>query len=87
MNILSLIIVGGVNSIPGIILGAFALKGLPEILREIENYRLLIFGALLIVMMLVRPNGLWPSSRPLFEKSSQPPMDDDEKEKRGGNHA
>jgi len=87
INTLSIIIVGGVNSIPGIILGAFALKGLPEILREIENYRLLIFGALLIVMMLVRPNGLWPSSRPLFEKSSQPPVDDSEKETRGGNHA
>jgi ABC-type branched-subunit amino acid transport system permease subunit len=71
INILSIIIVGGANSIPGIILGAFALKGLPEILREIENYRLLGFGALLIVMMLVRPNGLWPASRPMMEKAGR----------------
>jgi len=70
MNVLSIVIVGGVNSIPGIILGAFTLKGLPEILREVENYRQLIFGALLIVMMLGRPNGLWPSSRPLIEDQS-----------------
>jgi len=67
INILSLIIVGGMNSIPGILLGAFTLKGLPEILREIENYRLLVFGALLVVMMLVRPEGLWPASRPNLE--------------------
>lgn len=68
MNVVSLVIVGGVNSIPGIILGAFTLKGLPEILREVENYRQLAFGALLIIMMIMRPNGLWPSSRPLYEK-------------------
>ncbi|HEY59511.1 MAG TPA: hypothetical protein G4N92_02320 [Anaerolineae bacterium] len=77
MNMLSIIIVGGTNSIPGIILGSFVLKGLPEILREIENYRLLAFGGLLIVMMLVRPNGLWPSSRPLIEKKKCPPIEED----------
>jgi len=68
INILSILIVGGINSVPGIILGAFTLKGLPEILREIENYRLLFFGMLLIVMMLMRPNGLWPSVRPSLEE-------------------
>jgi ABC-type branched-subunit amino acid transport system permease subunit len=68
VNILSLVIVGGMNSIPGIILGAFTLKGLPEILREFETYRLLAFGALLVVMMLMRPEGLWPSARPNLEK-------------------
>jgi ABC-type branched-subunit amino acid transport system permease subunit len=69
INVLSLLIVGGMNSIPGIILGAFALKGLPEILREVETYRQLAFGVLLIVMMLMRPNGLWPSKRPILEKT------------------
>ena len=68
MNILSIVIVGGMNSIPGIILGAFTLKGLPEILREIENYRLLAFGALLVLMMIVRPEGLWPATRPSMEQ-------------------
>ena len=69
MNVLSIVIVGGVNSSPGIILGAFTLKGLPEILREVENYRQLAFGALLIAMMIKRPNGLWPASRPVYENS------------------
>jgi ABC-type branched-subunit amino acid transport system permease subunit len=68
INVLSLLIVGGMNSVPGIVLGAFALKGLPEILREVETYRQLAFGVLLIVMMLMRPNGLWPSSRPMMEE-------------------
>ncbi len=72
INVLCLVIVGGMGSIPGVILGAFALKGLPEILREFENYRLLAFGALLVVMMVVRPEGLWPSTRPHLEKDAVP---------------
>jgi branched-chain amino acid transport system permease protein len=63
INVLSLLIVGGMGSIPGVIAGAFTLKGLPEILRELENYRVLAFGALLVVMMIIRPTGLIPSSR------------------------
>ena len=62
VNALSVIIVGGMGSIPGIIVGALALIGLPELLREFAEYRLLLYGALLIVMMLVRPEGLWPSA-------------------------
>lgn len=87
MNVLSIVIVGGTNSIPGIILGAFALKGLPEILRELENYRQLAFGALLIVMMLMRPNGLWPSSRPLFEKNKNQVVSEEEPIQEGVNDA
>jgi len=67
INVLSLIIVGGMGNIPGTILGAFTLKGLPEILREFANFRLLAFGALLVFMMLSRPDGLIPSQRPKFE--------------------
>lgn len=63
INVLSEVIVGGMGSIPGVITGAFALKGLPEILRQVENYRVLAFGMLLIVMMILRPEGLWPSQR------------------------
>lgn len=73
INVLALVIVGGMGSIPGIILGAFALKGLPEILRELENYRLLVFGALLVVMMIIRPEGLWPSTRPRLERQPDHP--------------
>lgn len=68
INVLCLVIVGGIGNIPGIFLGAFALKGLPEILREVENYRMLVFGVLLIVMMRIRPEGFLPSQRPKLEK-------------------
>ena len=67
INVLSLVIVGGMGSIPGIILGAFALKGLPEYLRELDMFRLMVFGGLLVMMMILRPEGLWPSSRPKLE--------------------
>ena len=68
INVLCLVIVGGIGNIPGIFLGAFILKGLPEILRETENFRLLIFGILLIVMMRLRPEGFLPARRPELEK-------------------
>ncbi len=61
INALSLIIVGGLGSIPGVIVGAIALVGLPELLREFQEYRLLMYGILLIVMMLNRPEGFLPA--------------------------
>ena len=61
VNALSLIIVGGLGSIPGVIVGAFVLVGMPELLREFQEYRLLMYGILLIVMMLVRPEGFVPA--------------------------
>jgi ABC-type branched-subunit amino acid transport system permease subunit len=72
VNVLCLIIVGGLGNIPGTLLGAFALKGLPEILREVENYRMLAFGALLVAMMIVRPEGLIPSRRATLHLPDEP---------------
>ena len=60
---LSLLIVGGIGSLPGIIVGALVLVGLPELLREFTEYRLLIYGAVLVFMMLARPEGLIPRVR------------------------
>ncbi len=62
INVLSLIIIGGLGSIPGAIVGSLVLVGLPEILRELSDYRLLAFGVLLVVMMLIKPQGLIPPS-------------------------
>ena len=61
INVLALIIVGGMGSLPGVVLGSIVLIGLPELLREFGEYRYLFYGALLIVMMRLRPEGLWPS--------------------------
>ena len=60
INALALIIVGGLGSIPGVIVGALILVGLPELLREFTEYRLLMYGILLIIMMLFRPEGFLP---------------------------
>jgi branched-chain amino acid transport system permease protein len=62
INILCLVIVGGMGSIPGVLVGSFALVGLPELLREFADYRLLVYGAALVAMMLLRPEGLWPEA-------------------------
>ncbi len=67
INVLSLVIVGGMGSIPGVITGSLVLKGLPELLRQLETYRMLAFGALLVAMMIFRPEGLWPSQRRRLE--------------------
>ena len=67
INVLCLVIIGGVGSVPGVILGSAALITLPDILRKFADYRLLIFGLLLIVMMIARPNGFIPARRPALE--------------------
>ena len=63
IDALALIIVGGIGSPAGIVLGALALKGLPEVLRGVDEYRIVTFAALLVVMMIVRPAGILPSAR------------------------
>ncbi len=73
INILCVIIVGGMGSIPGVLVGAIALVGLPELLREFAEYRLFVYGAALVAMMLLRPEGLWPEAvrrRELHEEGS-----------------
>ncbi len=62
INALSLIIVGGMGSIPGVVVGAFIMVGMPELLREFSEYRLLLYGILLIIMMLVKPEGFLPEA-------------------------
>lgn len=61
INVVALLVVGGMGSIPGVIVGAITLIGLPELLREVSEFRYLIYGTVLIVMMLAKPEGLWPS--------------------------
>jgi branched-chain amino acid transport system permease protein len=63
IDALALIIVGGMGSIPGVVLGALALKGLPEVLRGVDEYRIVAFAALLVIMMIARPEGILPAQR------------------------
>jgi len=61
INVAALIIVGGMGSIPGVIVGAIVLIGLPELFREFNEFRYLFYGAALIFLMRFRPEGLIPS--------------------------
>lgn len=81
--VLCMVVLGGMGHIPGVILGAILLTITPELLREgitplqeqvfgsvlidPENVRMVLFGLALIVMMLIRPAGLWPSKRRQLE--------------------
>ncbi len=63
IQVLAIIILGGMGSIPGVVVGALVLVGLPGFLSEFESYQLLIYGAALMAMMLLRPQGLVPNVR------------------------
>lgn len=62
INILALIIVGGMGSLPGVAVGALVLIGLPEALREFGEFRFLFYGLAIIAVMRLKPEGLWPSA-------------------------
>ncbi len=65
--VLCMVVLGGMASIPGVILGAAALVVLPEVFRQFQNYRMLVFGAAMVAMMIFRPQGLLPSKRRRLE--------------------
>jgi branched-chain amino acid transport system permease protein len=74
INVVAIVVVGGMGSIPGAVLGAIFLIGVPELFREFSAYRFLFYGAALIVMMLYRPEGLMPTkfaSREVHLESSE----------------
>jgi branched-chain amino acid transport system permease protein len=58
INILAMVILGGVGNLLGVVLGATLLVSLPEIFRDFQAYRLLAFGLMLMVLMVFRPQGL-----------------------------
>ena len=58
IQILSMIILGGMGNIYGSILGALSLTALPELLRPLLSMRQVLYGALLVVMVLIRPQGI-----------------------------
>jgi len=61
MMILAMVILGGLGSVAGAVCGAVILSVAPELLREFAAYRMLLFGLLMIVLMRVRPQGLFGS--------------------------
>ncbi len=80
INVLALVIIGGMGNVRGILLGSFLVVGLPDVLRDFTlnlgvvefkdigiDYRFIIFGAALIAVMILRPQGLIPSRRRQLE--------------------
>ena len=58
IDMLSMVVLGGLGSVPGAVLGASILTAAPESLRFMSQYRMLVYGALLVFLMVFRPNGL-----------------------------
>ncbi len=58
VDILSMVVLGGLGSIPGTVIGAAVLTAAPEFLRFMADYRMLVYGALLVCLIVFRPNGL-----------------------------
>lgn len=65
--ILSIVVLGGMGSIVGVIFGAFILILLPEYLRAFSEYRMLAFGGILVAMMVFRPQGLFSNMRRTYK--------------------
>jgi len=58
-----IVLIGGMGSIPGVLIGAAAISLFPEVFRTFAQYRMLIFGTAMVVMMIFRPGGIWPRKR------------------------
>ncbi len=65
--ILAIVVLGGMGSQVGVILAAILLTLLPELARSFAEYRMLIFGLVMVLMMMWRPQGLLPAARPHVE--------------------
>ncbi|QIA26579.1 branched-chain amino acid ABC transporter permease [Thermaerobacter sp. PB12/4term] len=59
----AIVILGGTGSIPGVFLGTFGMVVLPQLFRGLADYRMLVFGAAMVLLMIFRPEGLWPNRR------------------------
>ncbi len=65
--ILAIVVLGGMGSQIGVILAAIVMTVLPEMAREFNEYRMLLFGLMMVLMMIWRPQGLLPMKRPHVE--------------------
>lgn len=58
-----IVLMGGMGSVPGVIIGAAVITFFPEIARSFAMYRMVVFGLAMILMMMFRPGGMWPRRR------------------------
>jgi len=62
-----IVLIGGMGSIPGVLIGSAAISLFPEIFRPFAMYRMMVFGLAMILMMIFRPGGIWPRKRGSIE--------------------
>lgn len=62
VNVLAVLVVGGIGSLPGVLVGAAALIGVPEVLRDLGEFRYLIYGITVIAVVRLKPEGLRPAA-------------------------
>lgn len=62
-----IVVLGGAGSIPGVVVGALGMVTLPELFRPLKDWRDAWMGLAMVVMMIARPEGLWPSRRVQME--------------------
>lgn len=67
ITILCVVVIGGMGSIPGVIVGALVFTLLPEFLRSVSEYRMLVFGMTLVIMMIFRPGGMIQKTRNVYK--------------------
>ncbi|MBB6481370.1 ABC transporter permease subunit [Spirochaeta isovalerica] len=67
ITVLCVVVIGGMGSIPGVIVGALVFTLLPELLRSVSEYRMLVFGIALVIMMIFRPGGLIQKTRKSYK--------------------
>ncbi|MDD3311968.1 branched-chain amino acid ABC transporter permease [Pseudodesulfovibrio sp.] len=70
--ILSIVVIGGMGSIRGVIAGAVILILVPEYLRDFAQFRMLLFGSIMVVVMVFRPQGLISAKRKLYTYQAKP---------------
>ncbi|MCD8084054.1 MAG: branched-chain amino acid ABC transporter permease [Clostridiales bacterium] len=63
VTILAMVVLGGMGSIAGSVIGAAIVTLVPELLRFLSDYRMLIFGAVMVIMMIYKPEGFWGASK------------------------
>lgn len=57
------VLIGGMGSIPGMLVGGFLVEAVPEAMRSFSTFRLLLFGIVMVLVMIFRPQGVWPERR------------------------
>ena len=68
ISIMSMLVVGGMGTVRGAVIGAIILGLAPEVFRFISDYRMLVYGAILVIMMRFQPSGLFGDNSILWKK-------------------